>query len=254
MSGANFYKRPKAGETHNLDLDFPRYPKNTLQNYSAPLVSSLPWPQNSGDDQKVDKLLAKYQEQCALLTKPLDTYAASILGSDKWDIQHKESVRLFVQLFRSHIADFAHKIADDRNERYLHAKELRSTPNEARDTLLSSEELAEHVKETQLTRLASSKSKSTHNSNNSNPGKTYRGRGGYNNGRGAFNGWHGQQQYQQQQPPQQQYYQQQQGSVNPGYGQGYGDDYSGASSGYQGAPYFPRGSRGRGRGKPRGTQ
>ncbi|KAF9176152.1 hypothetical protein BGZ50_001643, partial [Haplosporangium sp. Z 11] len=150
MSGANFYKRPKSGESHNLDLDFPKYPKNTLQNYTAPLVGPHPWPQNSGDDQKVDKLLAKYQEQCALLTKPLDTYAATIIGSNKYDNNHKESVRHFVQLYRSHLADFAHKIADDRNERYLQAKELRSASNDGRETLISSEELAEHVKETQL--------------------------------------------------------------------------------------------------------
>ncbi|KAG0243117.1 hypothetical protein BG011_003198 [Mortierella polycephala] len=257
MSGANFYKKPKSGEPHNLNLDFPRYPKNTLQNYTAPLVGPHPWPQNSGDDQKVDKLLAKYQEHCALLTKPLDTYAATIIGSNKYDNDHKESVRHFVQLYRSHLADFAHKIADDRNERYLHAKELRSASNDGRETLISSEELAEHVKETQLARSASSKPKSgQHNNNNNNNGKSYRGRGGNRNGRGAYNGWYGPQQYQQPPQTQQSYYPQQQGSFNPAFGQGYVDynGNNGNNNGHQGGQYFPRGSRGRGRGKAQTTQ
>lgn len=258
MSGKNFFKRPKPDETHNLDLDFPRYPKNTMQSYTAPLVSALPWPTNAGDDQKVDKLLAKYQEYCALLTKPLDTYAASTLGSNKWDDDHKESVRQFVQLFRSHIADLSHKIADDRYERFLHAKELRPTANEGKEILISSEEMADHVKETQLARSASTKPKGSQY--NSSQGKPHRGRGGYHNGRGAFNNWNSPQQYLQQQQPQQQQYQQQQyyqqqqqGPTHSGYGQNYGD-YSGSSNGHQGSSYFPRGSRGRGRGKPQNNQ
>ncbi|KAF9178367.1 hypothetical protein BGZ50_007769, partial [Haplosporangium sp. Z 11] len=91
MSGANFYKKPISDESHNLNSTSPGILRTPCRITLPPLVGPYRWPQNSGDDQKVDKFLAKYQEQCALLTKPLDAYATTIIGSNKYDNGHKES-------------------------------------------------------------------------------------------------------------------------------------------------------------------
>ncbi|KAF9902812.1 hypothetical protein BX616_001806 [Lobosporangium transversale] len=251
ISGENFYSRPKE-DIHNLTLDRANFPKNALQSYKAPPVSDLPWPSNASEAQQMDKTLQSIQEHLARITRPIDTFAATVFASQT-DDDTKDDIMEFLQVMRSQIADVAYSISDERQDRFLRSRSIKTKSRDGPTPLITTEQFSAKNKESDLTKEAMGFKQSKDSSRQRNKGRSQF--GGFRSG--GF-GWQPQPAYQQQY--QQQFTQQQQPALQfappqsqtmvpalPGTAQGY------PTQGYQGQ-YFTRGARGRGRGRPQNTQ
>ncbi|KAF9343405.1 hypothetical protein BGX26_005792, partial [Mortierella sp. AD094] len=246
ISGENFFSRP-TGDNHNLTVDRANFPRNSLQSYKAPPVSELPWPANASEAQQMDKTLQSIQEHLARITRPLDTFATTVFTSSA-DDAIKSEVLDFLQIMRSQIADVAHIISEERQERYFRTRSIKAKPKDGSSPLISTEQFSARNKESDLAKEAMG-SKPKENSK-----QRGKGRGQYGGFRSGGFGWQPQAVYPQQ--FQQQYAQQQQQQQQYQYGQPqpapmvYAIPGQGFSpSGYQGQN-FTRGGRGRGRGRP----
>ncbi|KAF9142716.1 hypothetical protein BGX20_007200, partial [Mortierella sp. AD010] len=188
ISGENFFSRP-TGDDHNLSIDRTNFPRNSLQSYKAPPVSELPWPTNATEAQQMDKTLQTIQEHLVRITKPIDTFAATVFTSADDDAT-KSEVLDFLQVMRSQIADVAHVISDERQERYFRTCSIKAKPKDGSAPLISTEQFSARNKESDLAKEAmGSKPKE----NTKQRGK---GRGQYGGFRSGGFGWQPQAFYQ----------------------------------------------------------
>ncbi|KAF9176308.1 hypothetical protein BGZ49_006414, partial [Haplosporangium sp. Z 27] len=192
-------------DNHNLSVDRANFPRNSLQSYKAPPVSELPWPTNTSEAQQMDKTLQSIQEHLARITKPIDTFATTVFTSTADDTT-KSEVLDFLQVIRSQIADVAHIISDERQERYFRTRSIKAKSKDSSTPLISSEQFSARNKESDLAKEAmGSKPKE----NTKQRGK---GRGQYGGFRNGGFGWQPQAFYQ---PQYQQQYAQQQHQQQP---------------------------------------
>ncbi|KAG0345736.1 hypothetical protein BGZ54_005448, partial [Gamsiella multidivaricata] len=86
----------------------------------------------------------------ARLTRPIDVFAATLTINNDVDDDTKKDFYAFFHLLRSQLAAVAHKIADERQDRYLQARALQTTSRKKREPMLSTEQIVDRIKETEL--------------------------------------------------------------------------------------------------------